>query len=130
MKNHNDIHPDELLDITMKMSSLESPSRDFTDSVMSYIENIPVSSVTVYKPLISKWVWIFVGLIVFLFYGYMAFQATAINYIDFSIIYDNKLVDVISSIEISKATAYGLLLSALMLLIQISLLKYFKKRLI
>jgi len=131
MKKHTDIHTDDLVDKIMKMSSPESPSSNFTDSVMSRIENIPVSSITSYKPLISKWFWLFVGLIVFLIYLYMAFQATAINYIDFSVVYDNKFVDVISSIAFSKATTYGLLLTALMFLIQISLLKYyFNKRLV
>mgnify|MGYP000120514431 FL=1 len=41
----------------MKETTLDTPSVDFTAQVMSQVLKIKISQTTVYKPLISKWVW-------------------------------------------------------------------------
>jgi hypothetical protein len=133
MKEHKDQELEKLIDKAIKMSTLEIPSADFTSMVMSRVENISTNKATVYKPLISKGTWIIISLGILAFYIYLVLQSSPsgwINYFNFNFLYHYKLIDIFSSIEISKITFYGVLFSSLMLLFQVIILKYyFNKRL-
>lgn len=128
MKELNDNELEKLIDKTMKMAVLESPTEDFTSSVMSKVENISLNKSISYEPLISKKTWIFICVTVSALYGYVGLQVAPSAWfeaIDFSILYQNKIIETLTSIEISKTTFYAVTLSALLLLIQIPILKYY-----
>lgn len=57
MKDNMDNHIEKLVDKSMKKIELESPSLDFTKNVMTQIDALEKSSITSYKPLISKPMW-------------------------------------------------------------------------
>ena len=120
------------IDKIMSADSLEQPSLDFTDKVMTKVEAISSSTATVYKPLISKPVWyIIIGSFVALV-GYIYLKEPVINngwfnrfeLSNFSI---NLLENV--SFDFSKTLMYAVVLLAIMVSIQVPLLKhYFNKR--
>ena len=120
------------IDKLMSADSLEQPSLDFTDKVMSKVEAISSSTATVYKPLISKSIWyIIIGSFVALV-GYIYLKEPVINNgwfnrFDLSNFSINPLENV--SFNFSKTLIYAVVLLAVMVSIQIPLLKhYFNKR--
>jgi len=120
------------IDKLMSADSLEQPSLDFTDKVMSKVEAISSSTATVYKPLISKSIWyIIIGSFVALV-GYIYLKEPVINNgwfnrFDLSNFSINPLKNV--SFNFSKTLIYAVVLLAVMVSIQIPLLKhYFNKR--
>lgn len=129
---YNDKKLNSFVDQLMTNATLEKPSIDFADNLMSKIEGISTSTVTVYKPLISKTAWITIIIIMGVLVGYMYFSEPVSNsklleIIDLSKI-KNPLANV--SFNFSKTLTYTMVLLALMLGIQIPLLKnYLNKRL-
>ena len=59
---HDNEKLDAMLERLMRDEALESPSVNFTDKVMDKVYGIESSTVTVYKPLISKRVWLLIAL--------------------------------------------------------------------
>lgn len=118
----------------IKSTDLESPSFDFTASVMSQIENLD-SSVTVYKPLISKTGWFFIialilALTVYLFFGIEAESTSLFGPIDLSVLTNNKITNTITGFSMSKTFMYAIVFFCVMLCIQIPFLKHhFNQRL-
>ena len=55
---------DNFVDKVVKDSSLESPSLDFTNKIMSQINATTQSEITIYKPLISKRAWFIIGALI------------------------------------------------------------------
>lgn len=133
MKENVDKNIEKLSDKVLKEISLESPSNDFTTSVMSKIEAIAQPRV-VYKPLISKPVWLliiagFIGLVI---YAQMNAPADSglLSAIDLSFLTDNKLSSALSRMTFSKTLLYSTVLFAFMFGIQVPLLRgYLDKRL-
>lgn len=120
------------IDNLMSADSLERPSLDFTDNVMSKVEAISNSTVTVYKPLISKSVWYiiigsFVALVGYIFLKEPVSNNSWFSSFDLSYITINPFENV--SFNFSKSLMYALVFLAIMMSIQIPLLKhYFNKR--
>ena len=128
-------HIDSLVEKVVKESSLESPSLDFTSNIMSQIEAVPQNEITVYEPLISKSVWLAISILVIgsLSYGILGNGIESLGWfdnIDYSIISNNKVTEVISGITFSKTLMYAVGLWGLLFFIQIPMMKhYFDKQL-
>ena len=129
MKENADKYLDELSRKVMGKSSVESPSFDFTSVVMSQIEALN-SSRTVYKPLISKWMWSFISLCVITVFGYVIFgNSTSESKWLRDLNLEGVSFNPFSEFNPSQTVTYALLLFVIMLCIQIPLLKrYFDKR--
>ena len=128
-------HIDSLVEKVVKESSLESPSLDFTSNIMSQIEAVSQNEITVYEPLISKRVWLAISILVIgiLSYGILGNGLESFGWfdnIDYSIISNNKVTEVISGITFSKTLMYAVGLCGLLFFIQIPMMKhYFDKQL-
>ena len=79
MKANTDKHIEKFVDKMMKETTLDTPSVDFTAQVMSQVLKIKISQTTVYKPLISKWVWygIFISMLGLI--AYLSFNSSAVS---------------------------------------------------
>ena len=135
MDHNTDKHLEKLVDKMMKDVSLEKPSFDFTDNVMSQVLNIKTSQATVYKPLISKKVWflVFVGilsLVVFSVFGTQTENSSWLSSFDFNVFDNIKIRNLFSGFSLSKTTMYAIVLFGFMVCAQIPFLKHrFNQRL-
>ena len=135
MKENADKSLDNLTRKLVGKASLEQPSLDFTQRVMSEILALKKSKVTTYVPLISKRVWVFIAIGVSTIVAYVAFGTAEMDsswmtrlglehYADYSV--KNPMEEV----KLSQTLIYTLVLFALMICIQVPLLKrYFDNRL-
>nr|WP_321233618.1 hypothetical protein [uncultured Psychroserpens sp.] len=130
MKENADKHLDNLSRKVVGKSSIESPSFDFTNVVMSQIKALN-SSVTTYQPLISKRMWSFIMIGVITVFGYVIFGNMTIKnewLRDLSL--ETVSFNPFPEFNPSQTMIYAVLLFAIMFCIQIPLLKrYFDKRL-
>lgn len=133
-----DKYLDDLTKKIIKDTPLESPSFDFTNTVMSQINNLSDSMVTVYKPLISRTAWVLIGFVFLALILYVIFFSNQtetspsgwLNTIDFSQLSNNKLSNILSSFTMSKTFTYAFVLFGVMMCVQISFIKHhFNKRL-
>lgn len=134
MQEHTKQHLDKLSKKVMRSSVLETPSVDFTATIMSQIENISIEKVTVHKPLISKLGWFSIVVIVAGIVGYTMYgnveSISWLNTIDYSVISNNKISNAISGITISRVMMYAIVFFGLAWFIQIPMMShYFNKRL-
>ena len=134
MNETEDKKLEHLIDKIMKETSLETPSIDFTSNIMSKIEVIANSTVTPYRPLISKPVWIglfalIIGTLAYpLFFG--PTETSWLPNIHISDLPYNTMVAKFSNLIFSKRMIYSVVIFALMFAVQISFLKlHFNKRL-
>ncbi|WP_411768184.1 hypothetical protein [Winogradskyella sp. A3E31] len=123
---------EELVNKLMTDDSLEQAPNDFTDNVMSKIEALSASKAIVYKPLIPKYLWWLIGAGFLGLVSYVLFQDSG-NTASLSERYN--LPDVALnpfegfSFDFSNTFMYVFVLLAIMLSIQIPLLKqYFNNR--
>lgn len=111
---------------------VESPSSGFTDRVMSSIKLIETSSATIYQPLISQKAWGLIGLFSALLMLLVYFKKDETTSHWMSKVTSLQIdLNPLSSIDfnVSGTMSYALGLLALMLLIQVSVLKiYFNNR--
>ena len=124
----NDKNIENLIDKMMSETSLQSPSIDFTERIMSQVLIVEKNKINVYKPLISKQIWIFIisALILFAFYTIMK---SSNNYLNTNELYTEGVFDLFSRIQISTKSLYIILIVPVMILIQIPLLKnYYNKK--
>ena len=130
---HKDEKLNSFVDQLMVNDSLEQSSKDFTDNLMSKIEAISKPMTIVYKPLISKTGWIIIGVAICSLIGYVLFNEPSSSsrlseIVDLSKIKMNPLSDL--SFNFSKTLMYASVLLALMIGVQIPLLKrHFNKQL-
>ena len=124
----SDKNIENFIEKMMAESSLQSPSMDFTSKIMSQVLVIEKSKIKVYKPLISKQIWILIvgSLIVCAFYTIMT---SSVNDFKTNELYTQKIADLFTEIQISKNSLYAMLIVPIMILIQIPMLKnyYYKK---
>ncbi len=124
---------EDIIDKLMRDDSLEQAPLNFTDNVMSKVEKLNASTVTVYKPLIPKYIWWliatgFLGLVVYLFFNDSSNTSSLSERYNLPEISLQSLEGL--SFELSSTLMYATLLLALMVSVQIPLLKhYFNKRL-
>ncbi|TDJ06678.1 MAG: hypothetical protein E2O67_03435 [Deltaproteobacteria bacterium] len=133
MKEHTEQHLDKLAKKVMQLSSLESPSLDFTAKIMAKVEASATSSITVYKPLISKSGWLIISILVIggLTYGIFSSGLEGLGWfdnVDYSIISNNKVTEAISRITFSKTLMYAIGLCGLVFFIQIPMMKHYFNR--
>lgn len=124
---------EDLINKLMANDSLESAPTNFTEEVMSKIESLSETKTIVYKPLIPKYVWWLLGL---------GFVALIVNVIlnkssDSSSLSERYNLPEISfdvfnnlSVDFSNTLMYATVLLAVMVAIQVPLLKqYFNQKL-
>lgn len=134
MSDKIDKHIEKLVDKTMKKSSLESPSFNFTNTVMARVNALESDTITTYKPLISKPMWlailvIAITIVLYIMFGMTTTETGWLSFIDLSVLTDNKLSNAMSGFKVSNTVMYGVVLFGIMLFIQVPLLKhYFDKR--
>lgn len=134
MKDHTEQHLDSLAKKAMKSTSLQSPSVNFTTNIMKQIEHETIGESIIYKPLISKKGWIgiiavLIGVSVYLMLGNVE-GGSWLETVDYSVISNNKVADVLSNIKFSKIVTYAIGFFGLVFFIQIPLMKhYMNKRL-
>ncbi len=128
MKTNEDKNLEKLVDTIMKDSKIETPSIDFTAKVMAQVVASNKSEVYVYKPLISKPVFLlifgcFIALMLFL----EPQKDSWINHLNIEKFHNSSITTLFN---FSKFAIYSTTVGTLMLLIQISYLKkYFDKSL-
>ena len=110
MQEHTEQHLDKLAKKVMQTSSLESPTKDFTASIMSQIEGVSLAPSTSYKPLISKLGWAAIVMILMGISSFVMFSnlesTSLLEKIDFSFISNNKVTNAVSGITFSKIIMY------------------------
>ena len=129
MKDNIENLLDELSERIITKSNLETPSLDFTASVMSNINVVSKQSeCTIYTPLISKKTWFIIALIFIVVCAYMLLGNTTESIgwftdVDFSYIPSIRISSVFSEISFSKTVLYAIVVLTIMLFIQVQLLK-------
>lgn len=121
MKANEDKLLEKLVDTIMKNSKLEKPSLDFTAKIISQVLTTKTSEVYIYKPLISKYVFILVlGCLIALFFYLKPQTDNSINRLIDNLFYN---INRIALFSFSKITVYSVGIATLFLFIQISFLK-------
>jgi hypothetical protein len=112
---------------------IESPSKDFTSSLMQTLLAEQKSSVFKTTPLISKKVWVLIfGLIIAaILIPFGSSEKSLVNFpkIDFSFFDKIQMPNLFDSIALSNTVLYSIFFFGLMILVQIIFLKnHFNKR--
>ena len=134
MNENADKHLDDLSRKVIGKSAIEHTSLDFTQTVMSQIKALQPSKVTTYVPLISKRMWLVMGIgmvavLVFITFNTSGQESGWLSKIGFDSITNYEFKNPLASLELSQTVIYALFFFAIMLCIQIPLLKgYFDKR--
>lgn len=129
---HDEKKIEAFIDKLMSADRLEQPSLDFTDNVMSKVEAISVSTATVYKPLIPKSIWFiilgsFIALVGYIYLKEPVTKSGWFNRFDLSNVSLNLFKN--TTFDFSTTFMYAVVLLAIMVSIQVPLLKYyFNKR--
>lgn len=134
MKENADKYLDNLTKKVIKETPLESPSFNFTRSLMSEVSTLNNNSITAYKPLISKTGWLVISVVFLMLIAYLLFGIEGssgwYNSLDLSVLSNNKVTNLLSEFSMPKTLTYAVVLFGLMFCIQIPLLKsYFNQRL-
>ncbi|MFD1603334.1 hypothetical protein ACFSJW_12570 [Flavobacterium artemisiae] len=130
MKSDKDI--EQLIDKMMAEEKLQSPSIDFTSKIMANVQILEDKKLKAYKPLISKPIWISIGIAVALLVIYVSLFSVSENDLkvdEIGKLYSDKISTAFSGIHFSKNTLYAILILPIMILIQVGVLKnYFDKK--
>ena len=129
MKENADKHLDDLSRKVIGKSAVESPSFDFTQTVMSQIKALGTSRATTYVPLISKRIWLLLSVGIASIIGYVLFgssntETTWFGNLELNRYIDFDISDAFSGFQVSQTMLYVALLFAVMLAIQIPILKH------
>lgn len=119
---------EDLVNKLMEADALEQPSFDFTDKVMAKVEALSDSSITTYKPLIPKPVlWTiaagFLVLVGYVMFGSPSNTESLSEKYNIAQDYQNLLEGI--SFDFSSTLMYSILFLAIMLSVQIPLLKHY-----
>ncbi len=133
MKEQEAKELEQLVAKAMQKSTLQTPSFQFTDKVMAAVNTQQKTAATRYRPLIPKYIWVAIAVIVVGFTGYLWFliQPAPLDLptLTFDFMENNAFSKELATISPSKITIYAVLLLALMLCVQIPMLKsYFDKQ--
>lgn len=125
----SDKNIENLIDKMMAENTLESPSIDFTSKIMSQVLAVEKRKIKAYRPLISKPMWVFIGLNLIALTIYSIFTNNDVSNFEIVKLYTDKASTLFSGIHFSKNILYAILVVPFMILIQIGLLKnYFDKK--
>lgn len=134
MKENTDKFFDDIAKKVIQEGAIESPSFNFTDSVMSQVLELNKSHSNIYKSLISRGTWflVFTFLIsVIIYTAYFGEQSESVswmNQIDFGVFSNNEIANLLS-FNVSKAFTYAVAFLAIMVGVQVVFLKnYFNQR--
>lgn len=129
MKENADKHLDDLSRKIIGKSTVESPSFEFTQTIMSKISALGTTKATTYVPLISKKMWLLISVGMFSVVGYVLFGASNNNskwldYLNLNNYINFSVMDIFSDFNVSKTMFYIALLFGIMFAIQIPILKH------
>lgn len=128
----SDKNIEQLIEKMMAEEKLQSPSIDFTSKIMANVQILEEKKLKTYKPLISKPIWISIGLAVAALVIYVSLFS--VSETDFKIdevgkLYSDRMSTAFSGIHFSKNILYAILIVPIMILIQVGILKnYFDKK--
>ena len=118
---------EQLVTKAMQKSTLETPSFQFTDKVMATIKAEQQRDAIRYRPLIPRYVWaaIVVGIVGITAYLWFLIQPAPLNFStsSFNFMGSFSLSKNLPDFAPSKVTGYAFMFFALMLCIQIPMLK-------
>lgn len=120
---------DELLSKSVREAGLESPSADFTKSLLSEIALIEKrASATAYKPLISKVGWVSMALVVLVLsvlarYSKLEIQFSWLEKINTGALPKLRLMEVLPKMAVSNILLYSIMIFAIFAVIQMVFLK-------
>ncbi|TBN03576.1 hypothetical protein EYD45_08645 [Hyunsoonleella flava] len=121
MENKKDEHLDKLMQSVFSEINTEELAPDFTFEVMSRIE-AETKKELVYKPLVPKVVWVIILATLLFWVGYL-FKHHFVS--DSGWFSSLDITGLVPSFQLSKSVTYTVLLFALMICIQVPLLKYY-----
>jgi hypothetical protein len=128
----SDKNIEQLINKMMTAEKLQSPSIDFTSKIMANVQILEEKKLKTYKPLISKPIWISIGIAVALLVIYVSLFSVSENDIkldEIGKLYSNKVSTAFSGIHFSKNIFYAILILPIMILVQVGILKnYFDKK--
>ena len=134
MKDNTDKYFDDIAKKVIQEGSIESPSFNFTDSVMSQVLELNISHATVYKPLISKNTWFLILAVLISVIDYTAYfggqseSASWLSQINFDVFSNNGISNLLS-FNVSKTFTYAVVSLAIMVGVQVFFLKnHFNQR--
>ena len=132
MKTQEDKQLEQLVTKAMQKATLETPSFQFTDRVMAAVKAEQQRAISRYAPLIPKYIWISIAAFVVGITAYLWFyvQTTPIEFPNLSFDFmQNIPSQAVSNFRVSNITGYAFLLLAVMICVQIPVLKrYFERR--
>ena len=125
MEENRDKELDVFLKKNIKEIRLEEPSSNFTTDVFSKIETLQTKDAYVHKPLISKWGWGLIGLLVvgitFFLFDSGALQESWFKYSKLEFFTKLSIFDSLNFI--SNTMVYGLIALVIFIYVQIFILK-------
>ncbi|MCP2026516.1 hypothetical protein L1276_001660 [Flavobacterium sp. HSC-32F16] len=128
----SDKNIEQLIEKMMAEEKLQSPSIDFTFQIMAKVELLEEKKLKTYKPLISKPVWILMGLAIVALVIYISLFSVSENNLkidEIGKLYSDKIANSFSGIHFSKNIMYAILIVPFMILVQVGILKnYFDKK--
>lgn len=132
MKNREDKNIEKLIENLMAETSVESPSVEFSNKVMSGVFAVEKNKAFIYKPIISKRAWFIIfGAFCALFAFLISNSSLTSDGINFNLTFLNfdKFLTAFSGFEFSTLTANVIFAASIMVFIQAFLLKiYLNKR--
>lgn len=127
--NESDKNIENLIDKMISENTLESPSIDFTSKIMAKVSIIEEKKLKVYKPLISKQIWILIVVSLIGVAIYASLFSGTENDLIIGKVYSERISAFLSGIHLSKNILYAILVLPFMILIQVGILKnYFNKK--
>ncbi|WP_269234275.1 hypothetical protein [Flavobacterium flavigenum] len=128
----SDKNLENLIDKIMAEEKLQSPSIDFTSKIMAKVLILEEKKQKTYKPLISKSVWVSIGIALALLVVYTSLfsvSESTLKIDEIGKLYSNKITSVFTGVHFSKNILYAILIIPFMVLVQVGVLKnYFDKK--
>ena len=128
----SDKNIEQLIDKMMAEEKLQSPSFDFTSKIMAEVLVLEEKKLKAYKPLISKPIWISIGIALALLVIYVSLFSVSESNIEIEQVgklYSDRMSTAFSGIHFSKNILYAILILPVMILVQVGILKnYFDKK--
>ena len=128
MENNAEKHLDQLSRKIMGKTNLDTPSKDFTSKLLSQIDYISNSRAFVYKPPISKPVWLVMAVAVLAITGYSVSNSKGetsnwSKMLNLKNIVSKHFEDLLTDFQFSEISLYAFLMFCGMLYLQILIIK-------
>lgn len=129
MKDRMDMRLEEMTEKIVKGAGLKEPTADFASRIMDAIEQQSQSAATVYTPLISKKMWWVIGIAVIAVIGFIVSSNVEFTFMQDMVttiggeVPQWELPKYNLDFAVPSSLVYGFLIMALLLAIEIPLLK-------